>query len=58
MQPSIRHLRMFQTLAETHSVTRTAEMCHVSQPAVTQAMGKLERDGGQALFRRSPQGIF
>lgn len=58
MQPSIRHLRMFQTLAETHSVTRTAELCHVSQPAVTQAMGKLERDGGQALFRRSPQGIF
>ena len=58
MQPSIRHLRMFQTLAETHSVTRTAELCHVSQPAVTQAMGKLERDGGQALFRRSSQGIF
>lgn len=58
MQPSIRHLRMFQTLAETHSVTRTAEQCHVSQPAVTQAMGKLERDSGQALFQRSPQGIF
>ncbi|MBA4492660.1 LysR family transcriptional regulator [Paracoccus sp. S1E-3] len=58
MQPSIRHLRMFQTLAETHSVTRTAELCEVSQPAVTQAIGKLERDGGQALFRRSPQGIF
>lgn len=58
MQPSIRHLRMFQTLAETHSVTRTAELCHVSQPAVTQAMGKLERDAGQALFQRGPQGIF
>ena len=58
MQPSIRHMRMFQTLAETHSVTRTAEICHVSQPAVTQAMNKLERDAGQPLFQRSPQGIF
>lgn len=58
MQPSIRHLRMFQTLAETHSVTRTAERCHVSQPAVTQAMAKRERDSGQALFQRSSQGIF
>ncbi|SDE87358.1 DNA-binding transcriptional regulator, LysR family [Paracoccus isoporae] len=58
MQPSIRHLRMFHTLAMTHSVTRTAELCHVSQPAVTQAMNKLERDAGQPLFRRSSQGIF
>lgn len=58
MQPSIRHMRMFQTLAETHSVTRTAEICHVSQPAVTQAMNKLERDARQPLFQRSPQGIF
>lgn len=58
MQPSIRHMRMFQTLAETHSVTRTAEICHVSQPAVTQAMNKLERDANQPLFQRTPQGIF
>ncbi|WBU60938.1 LysR family transcriptional regulator [Paracoccus albus] len=58
MQPSIRHMRMFQTLAETHSVTRTAEICHVSQPAVTQAINKLERDANQPLFLRTPQGIF
>ncbi|WBU58383.1 LysR family transcriptional regulator [Paracoccus sediminicola] len=51
-------MRMFQTLSETHSVTRTAETCHVSQPAVTQAMNKLERDAGQPLFQRSPKGIF
>lgn len=58
MQSSIRHLRMFQTLAETHSITRTAELCNVSQPAVTQAMTKLERDAGIALLQRTPQGIF
>lgn len=58
MQPSIRHLRMFQTLAETRSVTRAAELCRVSQPAVTQAMNKLEAEAGLQLLQRSPQGVF
>ncbi|MBD9527365.1 LysR family transcriptional regulator [Paracoccus sp. PAR01] len=58
MQPSIRHLRMFLALVRSHSVTRAAELCHVSQPAVTQAMGKLAQETGQTLFHRSPQGIF
>ena len=58
MQPSIRHLRMFQALARTYSVTQTAAACLVSQPAVTQAMRKLEDDAGLALFARSPRGIF
>lgn len=58
MQPSIRHLRMFQALARTHSVTQTAEACLVSQPAVTQATRKLEADAGLALFSRSSRGIF
>lgn len=58
MQPSIRHLRMFQALARTHSVTRTADACLVSQPAVTQAMRKLEEDAALALFNRSPRGVF
>lgn len=58
MQPSIRHLRMFQALARTHSVTRTAEVCHVSQPAVTQALRKLELDAGVGLLNRTSGGIF
>lgn len=58
MLPSIRHLRMFQALAQTNSVTRAAEICHVSQPAVTQAMAKLANEVGQTLFNRSPQGLF
>ncbi|MDB6454392.1 LysR family transcriptional regulator [Falsirhodobacter sp. 20TX0035] len=58
MPASIRHLRMFMTLGRTNSVTRTAEINHVSQPAVTQAMAKLTRECGHALFRRSPQGLF
>lgn len=58
MQPSLRHMRMFQELMRTGSVTRTAELCHVSQPAVTQAIAKFERDFDQALFARTPQGLY
>ena len=32
--------------------------CRVSQPAVTQALAKLETVAGIALFDRSPQGLF
>ncbi|MFC7703653.1 LysR family transcriptional regulator [Plastorhodobacter daqingensis] len=56
--PSIRHLRMFLILGRTGSATRTAELCHVSQPAVTQAMAKLSRQTGHALFLRNPHGLF
>ncbi|WP_134681748.1 LysR family transcriptional regulator [Paracoccus ravus] len=58
MLPSLRHLRMFLALARSNSVTRAAEICHVSQPAVTQAMAKLGQDTGQVLFQRSPQGLY
>ncbi|WP_207102542.1 LysR family transcriptional regulator [Paracoccus shandongensis] len=58
MTASIRHLRMFLALGRSHSVTQAAADSHVSQPAVTQAMAKLARDSGHALFRRSPQGLF
>lgn len=56
--PSIRHLRMFVIIALSNSVTRAAQLCHVSQPAVTQAITKMERATGPALFHRSPQGLF
>lgn len=58
MLASIRHLRMFVILGQTNSVTRAAELTHVSQPAVTQAMAKLARDSGHVLFKRGPQGLF
>lgn len=58
MPASIRHLRMFLALGRSHSVTQAAEASHVSQPAVTQAMAKLARDSGHALFQRSPHGLF
>lgn len=58
MPASIRHLRMFLVLGRSNSVTRAAEVNHVSQPAVTQAMAKLARESGHVLFQRRPQGLF
>lgn len=58
MQLSLRHLRMFQALARSGSVTRAAGACHVSQPAVTQAIRRLESQLGHALVQRSAQGMF
>jgi DNA-binding transcriptional LysR family regulator len=45
-------------VVEQASITRAAELCFLSQPAVTQAIAKLERKLGLALFQRSAQGLF
>lgn len=58
MKGNLRHLRVFLAVADTHSITRAADLCHVSQPAVTQAVNKLEREVGAPLFTRTPQGLF
>lgn len=55
---NLRHLRVFLAVAETGSVTHAAERCHVSQPAVTQALNKLEQNAGGALFDRTRHGFF
>uniref|UniRef100_UPI0018EF23CA LysR family transcriptional regulator n=1 Tax=Paracoccus binzhouensis TaxID=2796149 RepID=UPI0018EF23CA len=58
MRTNLRHLRLLLAVAETGSITRAAARCHVSQPAVTQAIAKLERLAGQALFVRRSPGLF
>lgn len=55
---NLRHFRLFLAVAETGSLTQAAERCRVSQPAVTQALGKLEREAGGALFERTRGGVF
>ena len=39
---SLRHLKLFESVARLSSVRRASEECHLSQPAVTQAIAKLE----------------
>ncbi|WP_037083031.1 LysR family transcriptional regulator [Neorhizobium vignae] len=55
---SLRHLRAFLAVVDTGSVTKAAEICFVSQPAVTQALSKIEKTAGLPLFSRTPQRVF
>ncbi|MBF9034482.1 LysR family transcriptional regulator [Rhodobacterales bacterium HKCCE2091] len=55
---SLRHFRVFLSVAATGSPSHAAEICRVSQPAVTQAIGKLEREAGGPLFERTRKGFF
>ncbi len=55
---NLRHLRLLLAVAEDRSLTSAAERLHVSQPAVTQAIGKLESVAGGKLFERTRRGFF
>ena len=48
--PNIRHLRVFMEVANCHSVSGAAERAHLSQPAVTQAIAKLEIKAGDTVL--------
>src|SRR5262247_4943595 len=56
--PSFRQLLVFEAVARTENVSRAATEVHVSQPAVTQAIARLEREVGAALFRRRNTGCY
>jgi DNA-binding transcriptional LysR family regulator len=55
--PNLRHLSVFCTVARLGSVSAGARAAHLSQPAVTQAIGSLERDFGSTLFARTVHGM-
>ncbi|CAN0366358.1 unnamed protein product, partial [Phaeothamnion confervicola] len=56
--PSLRHLRMFEAVARLESVSRAALEVNRSQPAVTQALAKLERTLGVHLIERRHSGSY
>jgi LysR family transcriptional regulator of gallate degradation len=56
--PSIRHFRVFESVAQLHGVRRASEECHLSQPAVTQAIAKLEEQLGVTLLERRASGTY
>lgn len=56
--PSFRQLLIFETVARTENVSQAAAAIHVSQPAVTQAVARLEQDVGAPLFRRRNTGSY
>jgi LysR family transcriptional regulator of gallate degradation len=54
---NLRHLRAFLVVCDQGSVSLAAQLMGLSQPALTQAIGKLERQLGVALFERLGQGM-
>lgn len=50
--PNLRHLEIFLLLMKTRSLTETARLMYVTQPAVSQALRDLEGQLGLELFYR------
>lgn len=53
----IDHLILFHKIASEKSISKVAEECHLSQPALSQQMRKLEEEVGIRLLDRSNRGI-
>lgn len=54
---NLRHLRAFAEVARQGGVSKASAVVHLSQPAVTQALAKLEARLGAALFDRTSGGM-
>lgn len=53
----LHQIRYFLAVCEAMNFTRAAETAHVTQPALTRAIRKLEDELGGALFERARNGI-
>ena len=56
--PSLRHLRAFCAVSQYKSVSMASKQMYLSQPAITQAIAKLERILNLSLFDRRPEGML
>jgi len=55
---SFRQLKLFESVGRLCSVRRASEECNLSQPAVTQALAKLEQQIGAVLLERRASGSY
>ncbi len=49
---NINHIRYFEEVCKTGSVTKAANECYISQPSITSAINSLEKELGYKLFYR------
>lgn len=54
---NLRHLRALSAMIAHGSLSRAADAAGLSQPALTQGLGKLEGQLGVQLFERRPDGV-
>ncbi len=54
---NLRHLRAFAATVHLGSISAASQSVHLTQPAITQALGKLEALLGVPLFDRQPNGM-
>lgn len=55
--PNIRHLHLLSEIAESGSLSKVSEVVHMSQPAITQGLTKIEKTLGTELFERTSKGM-
>lgn len=56
--PSFRQLIVFEAVARAESVSGASADIHLSQPALTQAIARLEEEVGATLFQRRHTGCY
>ena len=50
-------IRYFLAMSQTLNFTKAAELCQVSQPALTRGIQKMEDELGGLLFSREPNNV-
>lgn len=56
--PNIRHLRVFLEVIASKSISKASKKIFLSQPAITQAISKLEGNLNTTLFERRNNGMY
>lgn len=56
--PHIRYLYVVREVYRHHRISAAADIVHISQPAATQSLARVEELLGAQLFKRQPKGMF